>query len=189
MNPPVIKPPLPPELHDAPFISNLKKLGLEQCVPGGLYLEFGVGTGFSLRQIRKLLDPSIKLYGFDSFNGLPEPWRDLRVGAFSTNYRVDLPNTELVEGLFKDSLPRFLEQHPGHVSFIHIDCDIYSSTSEVLTLLKERIVHGTVILFDELFGYKGWERHEYRALMESGLKFEAIGRWDAFRAAIRVIEP
>jgi hypothetical protein len=36
----------------------------------------------------------------------------------------------------------------------------------VLELLSDRIIPGTVIVFDELLNYNGYERHEMRALFE-----------------------
>ena len=38
----------------------------------GHILEFGVGEGRSLRLLKALTDKTI--YGFDSFDGLPEDW-------------------------------------------------------------------------------------------------------------------
>jgi hypothetical protein len=40
-------------------------------------------------------------------------------------------------------------------------------------------VAGTIVVFDEYFGYHGWQRHEDKAFQEflsrTGLSFEAIG--------------
>lgn len=177
---------IPPEIAAAPIVADLYRHALAARIPGGLHMEFGVANGGSLRRIRKLLPDNVPLYGFDSFEGLPEAWTNFPAGAFATPYRVELPNTELVVGWFKHSLPEFLVGHQGYVSFVHIDCDLYSSTKAVLDNLVDRIVPGTVILFDELFGFAGYEAHEYRALKESGLRFEAIGRWNAYRAVIKV---
>jgi hypothetical protein len=62
---------------------------------------------------------------------------------------------------------------------LHIDCALYSSTACVLRLVAERIVPGTVILFDELIGYPGWQEGEYKALCEwveaTGIEFEYLG--------------
>ena len=35
---------------------------------GGMFLEFGVGTGSSINKIAKAISP-FRIYGFDSFNG------------------------------------------------------------------------------------------------------------------------
>src|SRR5262245_10501408 len=145
----------------------------------GLALEFGVFSGRSINHIARLR--SDKVYGFDSFEGLPEGWREgYDKGAFA---RGDLPqvapNVELVIGWFDRTLPKFLDAHPGPASFVHIDCDLYSSTQTVLTQLRERLVPGTIILFDEYFNYPGWEMHEFKAFREfvesTGLQYEYIG--------------
>ena len=54
----------------------------------------------------------------------------------------------------------------GPVALLHLDSDIYSAAIFVLrTLIADhRIVSGTVIVFDELFNYCGFENHESLAL-------------------------
>jgi hypothetical protein len=155
-----------------------------------LFAEFGVYHGRSLRAIRECLPLEIPLYGFDSFEGLPEAWNGFPAGSFTTCIRPRLPNTTLVVGRFEDTLPGFALQHHEHVSFFHVDCDLYSSTRTVLTHFADKIVPGTVILFDEIIGYAGYEPHEYRAFCEfigeTGKRFEVLARWDAYRAAIRI---
>jgi hypothetical protein len=146
----------------------------------GQMLEFGVATG---RTINVIADEHRgPIFGFDSFKGLPESWYGkYQRGTFARN---ELPtvreNVTLVSGWFSDTLPAFLAEHSEPVSFLHIDCDLYSSTSFVLTQLQGRIIPGTVILFDEYFNYPGWRQHEHRAFVEfidaTGLSF----RYDSF---------
>ena len=73
-------------------------------------------------------------------------------------------------GWFNDTLPAFLAALPSdrQVSLLHIDCDIYSSASLVLSLLaaQARLAPGCIIIFDELFNYVGFEDHEMRALVD-----------------------
>jgi hypothetical protein len=179
---------IPEEFSDAPVIPEIQRFAVEaSSISNGLHMEFGVYQGRSLALIRKYLPEQIRLYAFDSFAGLPEQWRDARIGAFRTCLRPCLPNTELVEGWFEDTVPKFAAQYPHPVSFMHIDCDLYSSTKTILDSFAKHIVSGTIILFDELFGYDGFQDHEYRALKEWGRPFEAIARWDAFRAVVRVL--
>ena len=88
-------------------------------------------------------------------------------GLFAVEKLPPVPaNAELVVGWFDRTLPDFLDRHPEPVSFLHIDCDLYSSTQTILTQLKERIVPGTVIVFDEYWNYPDWRRHEYLAFKE-----------------------
>lgn len=178
---------VPPELLAALIIHDIVGFALNACCLDGLYMEFGVFNGKSLRQIRLHLRADIALYGFDSFEGLPEPWNGFKAGAFATPFRCKLLNTEIIEGWFSDTLPEFVRQHPEPVAFMHIDCDLYSSTKTVLDAFARQIVPGTIILFDELFGFAGYEVHEYRALKEFGRPFECIARWNAYRAAIRIV--
>ena len=88
-------------------------------------------------------------------------------------------NVTLIKGWFDKTLPVFLDMTPGPVGFVHIDCDLYSSTKTVLTLLKDRLRDGAVIVFDEYFNYPGWEQHEYKAFSEfvdqACFKFKYLG--------------
>jgi hypothetical protein len=160
----------------------------------GLWLEFGVYKGKSLRKIAALTGQTV--FGFDSFEGLPEDWvLTYRKGDFSLKGRLPegLPkNVRLVKGEFSKSLPPFLSLHPEPVAFLHIDCDLYHSTRTVLTRLQNRITAGTVILFDEFHNYPGWQAHEYRAFMEfidrSGYSFDYIGFASAYvSVAVRIV--
>jgi hypothetical protein len=134
----------------------------------GLTLEFGVASGGTLRTICKTTTGTV--YGFDSFEGLPEDWTHFqRRGRFSSggNLPKKLPkNAELVIGFFEDTLPKFLEVRSEDVSFVHIDSDLYSSAQTVLAQLAPRMRPGTLILFNEYFNYPGWQRHEHRAFLE-----------------------
>lgn len=131
----------------------------------GLIAEFGVHKGYSTNIIADLF-PNKTIYAFDSFKGLPEDWSGTQFAQ--DHFLVDeLPklseNVELVIGWFEDTLEAFLENHKDPMAFINIDCDIYRSTKTVLDSLTGRIVSGTVIVFDEYFGYNNWQDHEYRA--------------------------
>jgi len=97
--------------------------------PNTLWLEFGVASGKTINYISKFTND--KVYGFDSFEGLPEKWRngyDKR--AFNRN--GNLPrvnnNVELIKGWFNETLVNFIQTHNKKVSFIHMDADLYSST-------------------------------------------------------------
>ena len=145
---------------------------LEACLiaspqfDNGLFLEFGVWKGDSIRRIASFAKTNV--FGFDSFEGLPEGWRPgYPAGAFALNALPEVPdNVELVKGWFNETLPRFLEDNRGPISFIHMDCDLYSSTKTVLNLCNERILSGTIVLFDELVNHPRWESGEYKALHE-----------------------
>ena len=147
----------------------LIEYALAQTRVDGHYLEFGVFTGGTIRFIAKRIGARV-IHGFDSFEGLPVGWSGFSLGRKAFNVGGRLPrvpgNVRLHPGWFDDVLPGWLASHAGPAAFIHIDCDIYSSTRTILTLLAERIVPGTVILFDEYFNYPNWEKHEFKAFRE-----------------------
>jgi hypothetical protein len=146
----------------------------------GLVLEFGVASGRTINQIARAVFPE-PVFGFDSFNGLPEDWNaDHRRGKFAQAVPSVQPNVELIVGLFAKTLPQFLkERSDQQVSLLHIDCDLYSSTKVIFEELSSRIVPGTVIIFDEYFNYPGWQQHEFKAFQEfvfsRSLKYSYIG--------------
>ena len=69
-------------------------------------------------------------------------------------------------GWFADTLPRYFAAHPGPIRLLHVDCDLYSSTREVLAAANGRLVAGSVVVFDDLLGYPGYAQHELRAFEE-----------------------
>jgi hypothetical protein len=132
----------------------------------GLVCEFGVFSGRSINHIASKISRTI--HGFDSFEGLPEFWRDgFDKGAFEMNTlpRV-LANVELHKGWFEHTLPQFIQDHSEIITLLHIDCDLYSSTKTVFEYLGNRIVRGTVIVFDEYFNYPFWQQGEFKAFQE-----------------------
>lgn len=133
----------------------------------GLVLEFGVRHGTSIRQIASLVGRTV--HGFDSFAGLPEDWREEAQGAYSTKGALPrVPeNVALHPGWFEETLPEFLRNHPGPVRFMNIDCDLYSSTKTVLDSLSDRIIEGSVIVFDEYIMNEDWREDEFKAFQEA----------------------
>lgn len=160
----------------------------------GYVLEFGVATGRTLNQFAYWLHNKL-IYGFDGFDGLPEDWTSrMRKGFFA---RDTLPrvrsNCHLIVGWFDQTLPKFKEtiKH-SPIALLHVDCDLYSSTVTVLNNLRENIVPGTVIVFDEYINYPGWQMDEFRAWQEHcrmyGVRYEYIGRVSRHqKVAVRVL--
>lgn len=128
-----------------------------------------------------------RCYGFDSFEGLPEDWRpgfaeghfQVTDGRLPTFAPEVVEHLELVVGWFEDTLPTFLAEHPEPVALLHLDSDVYTSAVFVLRQLveHERILEGTVIVFDELFNYCGFESHEMLALFEVASPCKLTFRW------------
>ncbi len=148
--------------------------------PEGLWLEFGTGSATTTRMLCEARKAGL-VYTFDSFEGLPADWSEaFKKGSFQFDPPTDLPsNARIVPGLFEESLGPFLAEHPGPADLVHIDCDIYVSTKSVLDRITDRIVPGTVMVFDELLYYPGREGHEAKAFYEwlcaTGKSFQWIG--------------
>lgn len=139
--------------------------------PHGTLLEFGVYNGSSIRKIAASTEGCV--YGFDSFEGLPESWArpdaQLDAGSFSTHKVLPhVPsNVHLVVGWFEDTLPRFVKETLGEkIGFMHVDCDLYSSTKTVFDHVAPLVQKGTIIVFDELLNYPTYEHHEVKAFYE-----------------------
>lgn len=111
--------------------------------------EFGVYKGKTARYIDKYKGGRT-LYLFDSFKGLPEGWWEYKKGYFGLKQVPPLPEYSIIyEGWFKDTLADFREDYSSPLSFIHIDSDLMQSALTVLEGLDNKIIPGTVILFDE----------------------------------------
>ncbi|SLN28289.1 class I SAM-dependent methyltransferase [Pseudooctadecabacter jejudonensis] len=151
------------------------KRATDNAVENGLYMELGVAEGAGCRTFGKhLAGHGLSMTGFDSFEGLEEDWTGIQTGrgagAFSTGGKLpDVPdNVTLVKGWVQDTLPGYLKANADRpVGFVHMDMDTYTPTLFALKALKKRLRKGSVILFDELYGYPGWRHHEYKALMET----------------------
>jgi predicted O-methyltransferase YrrM len=148
---------------------------------GALALEFGVFEGASINFLADRLPPGALIHGFDSFEGLPQRWRDgYAAGTFAVDQLPPVrPNVHLVRGWFDRTLPAFLAEHPGRIAFLHVDCDLYSSAKTVLDLAGPRLAPGAVVVFDEYFNYPGWQQGEFRAFAEwiaaTGRRFTYLG--------------
>ena len=155
-------------------VVQIRRWAVDAARPDGLFLEFGVASALSTHQIaRRMQFRAIgsPLFGFDWFQGLPDDWRPgLPKGRFRQEALPPVEkNVELVVGRFEETLGGFLDDHPGVASFVHIDCDLYSSARFVLAALlrARRLAVGTILLFDELYNYPGWfQGGEFRALRE-----------------------
>jgi hypothetical protein len=159
---------------------SLLEAALKKVDPkNGLFLEFGVYKGETINFIASKIKNNI--YGFDSFEGLPEDWRD---GFDKGFFKMDeMPkvrnNVVLYKGWFRDTLPKFLKEHKEDFAFIHFDCDLYLSTRDILDLAGDRIMENTICVFDEYFNYPGWRSGEHKAFQEfvksNGIEYKYIG--------------
>lgn len=155
---------------------------LDETKVNGCYLEFGVYTGGTIRYMAKR-KPHVSFHGFDSFEGLPEHWSGMPFIKQTFSIKGKLPkvpsNVSLHKGWFDITLPNWCRTHIEKIAFMHIDCDLYTSTVTILENLVSQMQKGTVVLFDEYFNYPNWENHEYKAWKEFvakySLEYEYIG--------------
>lgn len=140
---------------------------LRQVSAPGHYLEFGVYKGGSIRFIANQVGRLQTVHGFDSFRGLQEAWSGDSFSFDLDGHPPQVPdNVILHQGFFADTVPAWLEQNPGSAAFIHIDSDLYEPARCVFEHLQDRIVPGSIIVFDEYFNYPNWQAHEFRAFSE-----------------------
>ena len=161
--------------------------GTKVKIPKGIIVECGVYEGETLKRIAETF-PNRKIYGCDSFEGLPEKWDrsdlEMNAGAFGTDGKMpDVPdNVVLIKGWFYDTMPelsktiwkeRLITRPDGKmgtkgnkIALLHVDCDLYSSTKCVFDNLSKHFHEDMVVVFDELLNYPGYENHEFLALFE-----------------------
>lgn len=144
-----------------------KEVGSKQV----LYLEFGVWQGRATRYWSRLLTHSgSHLHGFDSFEGLPEDWQEMKQafgkGSFSTGGAIpviDDPRVEFFKGWFDQTLASY-QVPPHEVLVLNLDADLYSSTKCVFDHIGPHIVPGTYLYFDE-FNCPQDEQRAFRELV------------------------
>ncbi len=163
------------ELVPSDELMEAQRAGLRwllQEQPGGIgdYVEFGVYQGTSLACFhhvsRELGLAQMRLFGFDSFAGLP-PQAELEdngvwhTGQYrcSLNYTrayldtagVDWERVKLIKGWFSETAHPHMAADYGihHASFVMIDCDLYSSTVEALRFIAPLLRQRAVLIFDD----------------------------------------
>jgi predicted esterase len=189
---------------EGPFRQVLHR-GLQQLVDRygrnsiGDYLEFGVYNGTSLtstfRETEAMGLRQMRLFGFDSFQGLPEAaatddegkWKP---GAWRSELEfteavldaegVDRSRTFLVPGWFSETCNAETAHRYNitKASVIMVDCDIYTSTKEALDFCAPFIKDQALMLFDD------WNTGDLAAknLGERKAFEEWLAEWGCFRA-------
>lgn len=134
-------------------------------------LEFGVASGDGLiacellaREIGRIHNVGIDVYGFDGGSGLPEnaDWRDCpqcwRGGQFTMDREAlesRLSDASLILGNITETWPSFIEGNNAPVGAMLIDVDYYSSTTAILNPLPGHILKFLPIVnmyFDDIGG-------------------------------------
>ncbi|MBO3760042.1 TylF/MycF/NovP-related O-methyltransferase [Ciceribacter sp. L1K22] len=166
-------------------------------VPGD-YLEFGCGSTirsfrFALKYSRLEPFENRRLFAFDSFAGLPEvsssdheQWKTGSMAVSVDQFREVLGHYDAKEGRDFHTVQGFFDKTlVGHkpeeyglnaAAFVHVDCDLYSSTVPVLEFITPLLQPGTVLSFDDWYCENADPRRgEQRAFNEwrkkSGKKF------------------
>lgn len=167
-----------------------------EAVPGDI-LEFGVFGGISLAMLSEAMryDPKgmqRRIVGFDSFQGLPagtEAHARWKEGDCAINHawhpmipmgepitpdvvrdlfhacHLGVPRLEV--GLFGERIAATIPHAYEQAALVHVDCDLYESTREVLAGVAPILQTGAMVLFDDWFHYKGDPRQgEARAFHE-----------------------
>ncbi len=148
-----------------------------ECSKSGRALyEFGVWMGDSFRYLMRTHKTG---YGFDTFSGLPEAWRTVPAGAYSSFGRVpEIDGGEFVVGEFIETLPKFFSVTRPTAGVMNFDADLYSSTLCALTHALPVIDAETILIFDEFIVNSDWEQDEFRALNEfclaHGLSYDVL---------------
>jgi hypothetical protein len=127
-----------------------------------IYLEFGVRAGVSISAAAQKLPKDSKLYGFDTFTGLPDGWvcsgglsgrinRVREAGEMAVENFPDISDRRiiLIKGLIQDTLPSIIPMVSEKRLFINIDTDTYTAALYVLAMLHPYIKNGDVVYFDE----------------------------------------
>jgi hypothetical protein len=151
-------------------IQNAKLLKGHNLFEGHGYYEFGLFRGFSFwfaeQMSREYAGSSFRLFGFDSFQGLPPPQLDVEASVFrkgdfcgsyetvTTNlkkWKTDLSRISLHQGFYSNALFERLRQSERFlpVSICLIDVDLYESCVPVLDFVKDFLVEGSILLFDD----------------------------------------
>lgn len=153
----------------------------------GDYFEFGLWQGKTFRYAWRMKHryklKDVKLWGFDSFEGLPaiddatdNIWKpgqfaygeaELRKRLLADGFRPE--EFDLVAGYYDQSLDDGLRKRlqGRKAAVVYVDCDLYESTKPVLAFIKDFVVNGTIVCFDDFYNYKGSPNQgEQRALDE-----------------------
>jgi O-methyltransferase len=150
------------------------------------YLEFGVFQGESIKYWTSINKrPESRFFGFDSFEGLPEDWKDGRPrGHFDTGGSTPTigdARVQFVKGWFVNSVPPFARDFTTRNRLVlHLDADLYGSTMLPLVHFERLMTSGTLLIFDEFYD----REHEYKALMDwqkiFDRKFRVVAEMDNF---------
>jgi len=167
------------------------------CNGDGLYLEFGVNQAVHTNYIANKIKPKI-IHGFDSFSGFPEYYNSTPSFNAASKKSHDIngilpkvkTNVNLHMGWFDTSIPEFVKEYNEKITYLNIDCDLYSSTKTVFDCIGDRIQKGTIIHFDEFLNFPDWRNHEFKVwnefVDEKNIEFDYLAIGNRGEVAIKV---
>ena len=186
-----------------------------KLLEGYAYYEFGLFKGFSFwfaEQVsREYINSNFYFYGFDSFKGLPKPQVDVShqkewtegsyaaslefVTAKIKEHGADFSRIKLYKGFFTKTFFDYLHQSEIFlpISICVIDSDLYESCIKVLDFIKNYLVRGSILLFDDYNIFNEDDNHgERRAIKEFEQKHldfqkEYLFNFGSFGVAFRVL--
>jgi hypothetical protein len=161
----------------------------------GDYAEFGccgvMTFAHAFHQSRQH-DYPVKMWAFDSFQGLPAAnspkdahpeWNQNHMAMTLDKFHkkcakrgVPREVYEVVPGFYNQSLAQVPRDQIKDICLAYVDCDLYSSTKDVLTFLVPRLKHGMIIAFDDYFCWSATQlAGERLAMLET---FTEITDWE-----------
>jgi len=151
----------------------------------GDYTEFGSHGALTFSQAfheSRRHGHTAQLWAFDSFQGLPPAavakdehpkWVASEMATPLNEFHqlcqlrgIDKKQYHVVPGFFNESLPPLADTgEPRNICLAYIDCDLYSSTMDVLTFLLPRLKHGMIIAFDDYYCWSDSQLSDERLAM------------------------
>jgi lipopolysaccharide biosynthesis glycosyltransferase len=144
------------------------------------FVECGVAKGGCLAIMKYVASPNNKIYGFDSFEGMPDitpedlgaynksdihhgfgKVGDNLSGGIENVYNtfkicgLDTTNVTLIKGFFKDT---FVTDFIDEIAVLRLDSDWYESTKICLDKFYNNVVVGGVIIIDDYGHWVGAKR-------------------------------
>lgn len=157
-------------------LSNAIETVIKEKINGDL-VECGVWKGGTIAYMMKILDEykiyDKKVYGFDSFEGLPKPnleldghesegWEgSLRASiddCLRAIKRIEISENikyEFIKGFFKDTLEN---NKLENISVLRLDGDWYESTMDCLNHLYPKVEAGGFIIIDDYGHWQGCKK-------------------------------
>lgn len=148
----------------------------------GVYRGASLMSWANFLEIRNMGDRQKQVFGFDNFAGFTsmnekdgqcDATVRKRISGFDGGTLEEIlkdaiaiydkdrfipykPRVVLIKGNIEETVPRFVEEHPGlRIALLHFDCDLYQPTKVGLEYLWPLVVQKGVVLFDE-YGIRPW---------------------------------